>query len=100
MQLTPFGGVYIAAGATATALSTTAALLDQWNTATGFNAKNSGDDGDPAVKADKANNRLLLNTPGIYLVMVDLSGTIDGTQEITMQLRKNAVVIPGARSKK
>ncbi len=98
MLLIPFGGVNIQAGATSTTLATTATLLNQFNTATGFNSAGTGIEGDPAVKGDKANNRLLLNTPGVYLVMVDLNGTTDGTQEITMQLRKNGVVVPGARS--
>lgn len=98
MLLIPYGGCNVAAGATAQAGLGAAALLTCWAGANGSNFPSTGNEGDPAVKGDQANNRVLVNAPGVFEVQVVLHGTIDGTEEVTLQLRKNAVAIPTARS--
>ena len=89
--LIPYAGFQIAAGSTTQALSTTAAAVG-WTalgaTLTDYTA------GDPAVRPDLANNRMLL-APGTYEIDVQIQGTTDGAQIIGLQLRKNGTAIAG-----
>lgn len=89
--LIPYGGFQIGAGSGTQGLTTTAAVVG-W-TALGATATDTTS-GDPAVKPDLANNRILLG-PGTYEIDVQIQGTIDGAQIIGLQLRKNAVAISG-----
>lgn len=94
--LIPFASLTISGpGAQTTgALSTSAAQFALFS-ATGGSAgpASTSDDGDPAVKADAANNRMLVEAPGVYRVSVVLSGTIDAAQDIVLTLAKNGVAI-------
>jgi hypothetical protein len=94
MLLLPFGGINVSAGSTAQATATTAAQLACWDETAGSNLPTSGTiSGDPAVKGDYANNRILLNSPGIYQIMFHAQGTSDtATEQLTFQIRKNSVV--------
>ncbi len=89
--LIPYGGFQIAAGSGTQALSTSAAAVG-WTAlgaaATDYTA------GDQAVRPDLANNRLLL-APGTYEIDVQLAGTIDAAQIITLAIRKNGNAISG-----
>jgi hypothetical protein len=100
--LIPFGGLSITGGATTLALTTTAAQLISWS---GAGGANSDDDtysagGDPAVRPDYANNRILVNTPGTYKVEVTIYGTLaTGTALLLAQIFKNGVAVAKARQK-
>lgn len=102
IPLIPHGGLEIAGGSTAQSLTTSAAQMVNWSAASGSNTYAGY--GDPAVRPDVTNNRVLLDCPGapggnapnqayVYLVMITLSGTVDGTIDVTAQLRKNSVVV-------
>ena len=93
-MLLPYGGLSISDGGTTTqALTTAAGKVVAWGQASSSNSDSV--DGDPAVKPDLANNRLLLNCPGIYLVSVDVTMLgASTTQDVIVQLRKNLVAIP------
>lgn len=98
----PFATFYITGGSTAQLLTSgTAAKLTFASAVAGPSTASRG--GDPAVKADPTNSRLILNDPGIYEVDVELYGTVDGAMNITLDLYKaiNATLtrITGARSK-
>jgi hypothetical protein len=85
----PYGGLQINVAPSAQALTTTLALLTGWV----GNSQTDADtyDGDVAVTPDFANNRLKINTPGIYLVTFNWSGTGDATKDVKFQLRFNTV---------
>ena len=98
--LIPYGALTISGpGAATQALSTAAALMAQWSAAGGANINGTYDDGNPDVTADKVNNRILVQAPGVYEVEVHLSGITDGTQNITIDIAKNAVAYGVAQSK-
>lgn len=69
------GMIYVADGASAQALSTTAAKM------TGF-ATDGHDgaavDGDTSVQSDAANDKITLGSPGLYWVHLDIFGTSSG----------------------
>lgn len=103
----PFGGMTISGpGAATQALSTSAALLAQWSATGGANVNGTFDDGIPSVYPDKANNRLLLEAPGVdpskpffaYWYEIDLivSGITDAAQDIVLTLAKNATAVADA----
>ncbi len=95
MNGSPYGGLKLVANTAALALTTTPTLLDAFSGAFGANAQNSfGTDGDPAVQPDQANNRILVESPGIYAVDISLSGFGDGAADIVMQIRKNKIAVP------
>lgn len=98
--LIPYGGIQIAAGAATQALSTSAAQLTLFSSAGGSNGPSDTftEGGDPAVKPDYANNRVLVDAPGVYEVTVDLCGTTDATQNITLGIAKNGVAVSGLQS--
>ena len=90
---TPFSGLIAKAGATSQNLTTTALQLNAFSQTTGGVGQGSSytQDGDPAVRSDAANNRLLLNCPGMYLVFLQLSGYGGGFGDMLVQIRKNAL---------
>src|ERR1700726_1730654 len=55
------GAINVSGGTTALALSTSAALLNCWNTSAGINQDCSG--GSVEVRPDKANNRVIVAGP-------------------------------------
>ena len=91
---TPFAGIFSTGQSTAQAITASAAQL----VITGGTAMPSTSDrsGKPDCKADPTNNRLIFNSPGIYLVNLDLVGTSASALQTTIQLRKNTLTaIPG-----
>lgn len=86
--LLPYGGMTIVGGAGTVALTTTPALMNLWSASGGADSASSTL-GDPAVRIDRTNNRLLLNSPGVYLVTLDLSGTVTTGCDLVVQPRKN-----------
>lgn len=90
-----YGGLTITGGSDTLALSTTAAKLASWSASGG--AASAADSrsrgGDPSVRPDKSNNRILVACPGIYEVQFDLSGVPDAAQDIHMQLYRNGVAV-------
>lgn len=94
-----YGGMYITGGADTQAMTTTAGAMVSWSEAGGANAVSDSNarDGDPAIIPDKANNRIKLNTPGVYLVSFDLAGLATTGCNVAAQLRKNGVVVTGAK---
>ena len=92
--LIPFGGLQIAGGGSAVALTTSAALFNVW---TALLADSTI--GDQAIRPDLANNRILVS-PGTYEFNLKLFGATDSAGIISTQLRKNATtVIPGTLGK-
>ena len=107
---TAYGGLTIQDGAAQTqALTTTPGQMVAWSAAKGGNgAASSGDrDGDPGVRPDAANNRILVQGPpgpipasgnapyAVYYVDFDISvvGGAAGPVDVIVQLRKNGVAI-------
>lgn len=87
----PFATLQVDGNATVQALSTSDAQFVGFALSTGSAGPNTGTrDGDPSVKADKANNRFLVLTPGIYELSASFSGIISATQNLILKLRKNA----------
>ncbi len=84
--LIPFGSLTISGpGAATQALSTTFAAFGLFSSTGGANGPASTyDDGDPAVRPDVTNNRLLLEAPGVYEIEAILSGTIDAAQDVAV----------------
>lgn len=92
--LIPFGAITVSGpGAATQALSTTLALLALFDDTGGANVNGTFDDGYPSVYPDKANNRVLVEAPGVYEVDVILSGITDAAQDIWINLAKNATAI-------
>ena len=92
-----FGGIKVAAGAATQSLTTTAGQMVAWAAAGGSNSDMDSNtaDGNVDVVPDKANSRLKVNTPGVYLVMFELSGQLDTAGIVLARIRKNGVAIPG-----
>ncbi len=100
MAVQPYGGMSITGGADTLALSTTAAKLASWSASGGANsaADSRTRGGDPSVRPDKANNRILVNAPGVYEVHFDLSGAPDAAQDILVQVYRNGVAVDDLRA--
>lgn len=100
--LIPFGALVISGpGAITQALSTALAQMTAWASAGGANGPASTyDDGNPDVKPDYANSRVLVQAPGVYEVTVNLSGITDGTQDITLAIAKNGTALTTAQNKR
>src|SRR5437879_6112310 len=94
---TAYGGLVIAAGATAMSLTTTP-LAVAW---TGKSAadSNGAADGDPAVVPDLANNRVKINTPGVYKVSCDIEGVGGGTGDVELAIRLNGTAKADLKSR-
>lgn len=99
----PFGGLYITAGATALAPTSTAAKV---NPATDWTAMAATAHGDLSVVPSAANGRLTLK-PGIYEVnfqasvnQTDTSGTSEAGQrnELVFQVYLDQVAVAGTKS--
>lgn len=83
----PFAGIQSTGQSTGQAITTTAAqLVITGGVATPMTQNRVGD---PAVKADPTNNRIIVNTPGIYEIEFDLTATASGTQTAAFTVRKN-----------
>lgn len=98
-NLLPFAGLKMVGNSTVKAITTAQALYDQWSSLgqiLGTGMDTGLDDGNTSCRADKTNNRLLLISPGIYKVTLDLCGTISAAGLLTLQLRKNGTVLPGS----
>ncbi|MGL6095182.1 MAG: hypothetical protein ACRC7O_05180 [Fimbriiglobus sp.] len=94
----PFGSIQVTGGAGTILLGTTAVLMNSWAAASGSDGANtSTSDGDVSVVPDKANNRIKCYCPGIYKYSLDVSGVVDGAQDLSFQLRKNAVAIANTK---
>lgn len=91
--LIPFASLTISGpGSQTLLLGTTATLFNLFSATGGANGPaTTSDDGDPAVKPDAANNRILVESPGVYEVSVSISGTVDAAQDLSCQVAKNAV---------
>jgi hypothetical protein len=92
----PYAGVICKAGATVLTLTGTAQQVTCFSNTGGAVAQFGSDqEGYPDVQADKANNRLKLNTPGVYLVMAQLSGKTNASADLLLQVRKNGTTVQG-----
>lgn len=90
MGAIPFGALHITGGAATVALTTTAALMNIWSSAGGSNGPSSTyEQGDPAVRPDYANNRILVQAPGIFKVELVIQGDMDSAIDVTAQIYKN-----------
>lgn len=91
-----FGGITATGQSTAQAVSATAAQL----VFTNGSAMPSTSDrvGAASVRADTANNRLLLNAPGIYRVDFCATGSAASALQTTFQMRKNSATAFGRTS--
>lgn len=99
--LIPFASLTISGpGAATLALSTSAAQFTLFASAGGANGPaNTYDDGDPAVKPDYANNRILVEAPGVYKVSGFLTGVVDGAADITIAVAKNGTAVADLTNK-
>lgn len=100
LGMLPIGGIQSTSQSTAQAVTTAAAQL----VITGGveTAGTRTREGDPAVKPDTANNRIVVNAPGIYKATVSISGAAASALQNTYQLRKNGSsgsAITGTRAK-
>lgn len=93
----PFAGLVLAGNSTLQAISTTPAVLTL--TAASATARHTNQGGDPAVKPDAANSRIVVNAPGIYRVDFSATGTASGSQSADFQVRKGGTAQAGARTK-
>lgn len=93
----PFGGITTTGQSTAFAVTTSAQKLTLANATSGPTTKDRV--GDPAVKPDPSNSRLILNAPGIYRVKAELTGVAASALQTTFQFRKGTVAY-GKQSKK
>lgn len=84
-----FGGLTFTGQATAFAASTTPTKLTFAGASELPTTRNRY--GDPAVKADIANNRVIVNAPGIYRCMLEVSGVAASALQSTIQFRKGTV---------
>jgi len=96
----PFAGISATGQSTAQGVTTSAAKLTIPNaTAT----PNTGSRiGDPAVKADPSNSRLILNGPGLYRVTLEGAGSAASALQTTFAFRKGVSTfteITGTRQK-
>lgn len=91
----PFGGITNTGQSTAQAVTASAAQLVFPN-ATAIGSPTTQNQGDPAVKADPTNNRVIVNAPGTYEVTVDIVGAAASALQTTCQLRKNGTVGSGS----
>jgi hypothetical protein len=83
-----FGGITFTGQSTAFGVTTSAQKL---TFAGASNMPTTKDRvGDPAVKPDTANNRLVLNAPGIYRVKAELSGTAASALQTYLQFYKGS----------
>lgn len=92
----PFGGLSFTGQSTAFAASTTPTKLTFANASELATTRNR--EGDPAVKADIANNRIVVNAPGIYKCTLELSGSAASALQTTVQYRKGTTAT-GKQSK-
>jgi len=85
----PFAGITATGQSTAQGITTSnAQLVIPGATAT----PNTGSRvGDPGVKADPTNYRLIVGTPGIYAVHLELVGLAASALMLTARFRKNAL---------
>ena len=91
-----FGGITFTGQSTAFAVTTAAARL----TFTAASSLPTTKDrvGDPAVKPDPTNSRLILNAPGLYKVRAEVSGVGASALQTTMQFYKGTTAY-GKKSK-
>lgn len=93
-----YGGINIADGVSTQALSTSQAQLTVWNQAAGSNISSGYDrDGNIGARGDKANNRMLVAAGGMYRFHLNICGTVDAAQDLTVQLAKNGNAMVGAK---
>lgn len=99
MATIPYGGLAITGGAVTQALTTTAGKMVAWaGTGGAASAADSRTrDGDPAVRPDKANSRVLVLSPGVYEVSFDMSGESDAAQDVFAQAYRNGVAVGDLR---
>lgn len=92
----PFANLVITGGSGTVSLSTANSQLTGWanGAADSYNRY-----GDPAVRPDFANNRFLVNAPGIYRFRLVLSGTCSGGSDVVAVPRKNLTAIAGIKGK-
>lgn len=83
----PFAGITSTGQSTAQAVTTSAAqLVINGGTAMPTTATRAGN---PAVRPDVSNNRLIFNAPGIFRVALNCVGVAASALQTTFQLRKN-----------
>ena len=117
MGLIPFGGLSITGGTQTQALTTTPGQVVAWSAAGGANSDQDtyNGAGDPSVRPDYANNRILVNSQGgaayqtaqggsiaycAYLVTLTLEGTLaTGTALLIAQIYKNGVAVAKLKQK-
>lgn len=96
----PYGGLNITGGAVTQALTTTAGAMVAWAGAGGSALPDTNSSvGDPAVKPDLANSRILVQAPGTYEVEFNISTDMATGADLIAQLRKNGTVVPTAKGK-
>lgn len=93
----PFGGFHFTGQSTAFAVTAVAQKLTFAGAAELPTTRTRV--GDPAVKGDTANNRVVVNAPGIYEVEVELSGSAASALQTTLQFYKGTTAT-GKQSKK
>lgn len=99
--LIPFASLTISGPGSGTiALTTAAAVMNLFSATGGANGPaTTSDDGDPAVKSDAANNRILVEAPGVYEISGFLSGVVDSAIDVTISFAKNAVALADTQNK-
>lgn len=94
--LLPFSGIQTIADVGTLALSTTAALFNRFSAVgVAMCGLGTGTYGDPAVRNDLANNRLILNGPGVYRITIDGNFLVDSAADLTFAVRKNGTAVNG-----